>query len=275
MKFKLIFIIFNAAILVSFALIFFMPMILLGWEYSRTFWGANWYLPLLFVAIMGILNTYFIVNWKLFTLLEREDWNELVSYLEDRVTNRHRYSSLSIRLLAHGYVVRSDMEGVRRLGSDVKAGNPALFNRHALLFGIPYLLGNKPAEMEEYFREALDAGASDAGWLRWNRAFSLLLLKREDEAKPLLVGLVRSRERDAILILLAAYLLDTFSRRDEEAASEIARVRAALTRKFSKSAWEREIERAKSNLQVVILVKLVQEATDWLYSEGKQESVPK
>jgi hypothetical protein len=50
-------------------------------------------------------------------------------------------------------------------------------------------------------------------------------LKREDEAKPLLVGLVRSRERDAILILLAAYLLDTFSRRDEEAASEIARVR--------------------------------------------------
>ena len=272
MKFKLIFIIFNAAILVSFALIFFMPMMLLGWEYSRTFWGTNWYLPLMFLAIMGILNTYFIINWKLFTLLEREDWNALVSYLEDRVTVRHRYSPLNIRLLVHGYVVRSDMEGVRRLGADVKARNAALFNRNALLFGIPYLLGNKPAEMEGYFREALEGGASDTGWLRWNHAFSLLLRKREDEAKALLLGLVRSRERDAILLLLAAYLLDTFSRRDEEAAAEIERVRVALTRKFSKSAWEREIERAKSNLQVVILVRLVQEATDWLYSEGKKES---
>ncbi len=265
MKFKLIFIIFNIAILISFGLIFFMPLMFLGWEYTKDFWSSNWYLPLLFIAIIGVLNSYFIANWKLFDLLEREDWNGLVTFLEKRVLEKNRLTQQNIRLLVHGYVVRSDMNAVKALGERIREKSPAMFNRNALLFGIPHLLSNHPAQMEEYFRTAIEGGASDINWLQWNRAFSLMMLDRKNEAKEILLSVVRSRERDTILLLLNAYLMDSFSRQDTAVAEEIQKIRTVLTKRFTRSAWEKEIERAKGNLQVVILIRLVQEATDWLY----------
>ncbi len=69
MKFKTIFILFNAVIIFSFLIIYFMPLMMLGWEYATVFWSKNWFLPLLFAGVLALLNTYFISNWKLFSLL--------------------------------------------------------------------------------------------------------------------------------------------------------------------------------------------------------------
>ena len=48
MKFKTIFILFNIVIIASFAIIFFMPLMMLGWDYTAIFWKNNWFLPIVF-----------------------------------------------------------------------------------------------------------------------------------------------------------------------------------------------------------------------------------
>jgi len=75
MKFKTIYILFNAVILISFAFIFFMPLLLLGSDYFSLFVAKNWIAGVLFVITLIIINGYFLANWKLFRLLEsRGTW---------------------------------------------------------------------------------------------------------------------------------------------------------------------------------------------------------
>ena len=73
MKFRLIFIVFNVVLVISFLVIYVTPLLILGWSYTRIFWANNWYLPVIFVGIIGVLNAYFASNRKLFRLLENED----------------------------------------------------------------------------------------------------------------------------------------------------------------------------------------------------------
>ena len=267
-KFKLIFIVFNAVILLSFSLIFFMPLFLLDWEYSRIFWQTNWYLPVIFIAIIGILNVYFIRNWRLFTLLEKEDWKGLISYLEGRVYGKNNITSQNVRLLLHAYVVLSDITSMERLEKTVREKNLKVFREQALLFGIPHLLKRVPAEMEEYFRTCLGQDCADQQWLSWNRSFALMLLKRETEAKEILLSLSEG-QKDPILLLLASYLLDSFSSRDNQAAEVVKRNRALLRRRYTHQTWEKAVEKAKGNLEVVILIRLVDDAAKWLF-EGTE-----
>lgn len=264
MKFKLIFIVFNIVILISFALIFFMPLMLLGWGYTQTFWSANWYLPLLFLLIIGILNGYFLYNWRLFTLLEQEDWKGLSSFLENRVYTKRRISSQNIRLLIHAYVVLSDIESIGKLEKLVRDKQPSLFKKQALLFGIPHLLKNSPMEMEEYFRTCIEMDCEDLPWLKWNRAFSLIMQKREEEGKGLLLDVVKT-DKEPVLLLLTAYLLDAFSSKDSQAGEAVKSAREKLTRRYTRATWGKEVEKSKGNLQAVILIRLIEEAADWLF----------
>ena len=85
MKFKTIYILFNAVILLSFGFIFLMPLLLLGSDYFSLFVSKNWIAGALFLLTLIIINGYFLWNWKLFHLLETEDWRGLINLLENRV----------------------------------------------------------------------------------------------------------------------------------------------------------------------------------------------
>ncbi len=78
MKFKAIYILFNVVLVVSFLVIFLMPVFLLGSDYFSLFWTRNWVIAVVFVVTLAALNTYFLLNWGLFTRLEREDWPGLI-----------------------------------------------------------------------------------------------------------------------------------------------------------------------------------------------------
>ncbi|NLJ47390.1 MAG: hypothetical protein GX430_12650, partial [Treponema sp.] len=62
MKFKTIFILFNAVVAFSFLFIFLFPLFILGGEYAVGFWKTNWFLGILFLVILGILNWFFLSN---------------------------------------------------------------------------------------------------------------------------------------------------------------------------------------------------------------------
>ncbi len=276
MRFRLIFILFNIVLVVSFLVIYLMPLVILGWDYTRMFWTNNWFLPIIFILIIGALNLYFALNWRLFKLLEHEDWNGLVVYLESQVYNRRRLRKQYIRILANGYLVNSRSEDIGKLAAFLADKKPRYLVEFGLLFGIPYLLQNDPESMEQYFAKLLDERKlPNRNWIEWNHAFSLVLQKRRDDACRELLG-VAEREKEPVLLLLSLYLLDAFANGDETAARVVADGKSALKGRFSPAAWQRELENAKDNVEVVVLTKLLGEATEWLFSfgaSGNEEAV--
>ncbi|HUX19995.1 MAG TPA: hypothetical protein VMW69_02075 [Spirochaetia bacterium] len=268
MRFRLIFILFNVVLVISFLVIYLMPLVILGWDYTKMFWTNNWFLPIIFVFIIGVLNLYFALNWRLFKLLEHEDWNGLVVYLETQVYKRHRLRKQYIRILANGYLVNSRNEDIGKLASYLKEKKPRYLVYFGLLFGIPHLLQNDPNAMESYFAALLEVRKlPNRNWIEWNHAFSLVMLKRHDEATNELVG-VANREKEPVLLLLCIYLLDAFANGNREAERLVTEGKKALKGRFTPATWQRAVESAKDNVEVVILTKLLGEATEWLFSFG-------
>jgi hypothetical protein len=267
MKFKAIFALFNSVLIVSFLLIFLMPLFLLGMDYFSLFWGRNWPIAVVFVLTLGGLNAYFIMNWGLFRHLEREDWPALVSFLEERILSRGMARPLYVRMILNAYLITSNMEGIRALEVYMQRKKPGLIGRFSLPFGIPYLLMKDPAVSEVFFSSLLASKkTSSRDWISWNRAFSLLQLNRPEEAKAALMGLLDS-VRDPVLRMLCLYLLDVFARQDPFVGARVSDGRSTLKGEWSQQRMRVKIEKSSENMEIVILSKIVQDAREWLYTE--------
>lgn len=276
MKFKSVFILFNAAVGISFLFVFAMPFIALGGSYAAAFWTSNWPLALALVVVLGLIDAFFLYNWRLFSLLEQEDWPALAHYLEARVVGKGRYDGRLVRLLANTYLVLSDAASVVGLEQKVAAAKPRLLGPNSLIFGVARVLLNRGDDTVDYFAERRKkASKGDAEWLEWYYAFSLLLGKRFAEATDVLLPL-SATAKDAIVASLSAYFLeDTLARalpdRAEECrtAAEAAssRVREKLP---NKTAWDKELSRARGNIHVVVLTKSIEEAGTRLFARGAE-----
>jgi hypothetical protein len=274
MKFRTIFALFNAVILSSFAFVFLMPLFVLGAGSTLDFWKENWYLALFFLLLIAGLNGFFLANRKVFVLVEREDWGGLSAYLVKSMfgagSRPGRFRSSRVRLLINAYLLQSDAEGLARLEAELAAKRPDLLRRNALLFGVTRLLGGRNEEAEAFLEGYLDAKDADCpDWLRFDYGFCLILQKRAREALPYLEGALGSG--DAVLRALAAYLLGSLGAEaaaSEEDGAEARRKaeaeRAALRKRFDARRWAKEVERAKSEVHIVILSKLVDDAGRWL-----------
>ena len=272
MKFRTIFILFNVVILTSFLFIYLLPVFLLGPGSSMLFWKGNWYLALLFFALVATLNSFFFLNRKTFTLVEREDWDGLSSHLVGIMFPKGRFTSGRVRLLVSAYLLRADTEGIARLEAELSSKKPALLRKNALLFGVTRLLRNKSDEAEAFFARYLDAkDVESRHWLRFDYGFSLVLQRRLVEAIPYLDEGTDSR--DPVLCLLAAYLLGSAGASSAGGETEKARllakvdaVRERMTKRYTSERWGKEVEQAKSEVHIVILSRLIDDAGRWLFA---------
>ncbi len=268
MKFKVIFLLFNGIIAVSFLFVFLMPLFFLGPDYARVFWLENWYLAAVFIVIIGGLNTYFALNRQLFSLLESEDWQGLKAYLEYRVFTKKRFSQQHIRILINTYIVLSEPEKIRDLETELHTRNSRLVPRLALEFGIPRLLRNNPDEMIEYYdRYRNNPKAEQRDWLTWSYSFAVMQKQRSDEARDVLLGL-SEHTREPLVRLFSLYLLDAFREADSELAQRLDEHKAEFRRRYGSGKLQREIEKNRANLQVVVLARLVKNAEEWVMSDS-------
>ncbi len=265
MKFKIIFIIFNIVIVASFLFIFLMPAIFLGWDYSRLFWSSNWLLGAAFVAVLGGLNAYFISNWRLFGYLEREEWSKLIEYLEEQVYQKRRFNPQRLRILINAYIVSSQTESIATLEEFLRAEKPRLIPRYSLSLGVPHLVRNDPTDMELYYGELKDKKETKHRlWVRWSYSFSLMLGQKMERAKDELLSLA-GEAKDPILRLLTAYLLDAFSAQDQEVKNSVVETVRSVTSEYTAASWRKEVEKQRSNIQIVVLSKLIEDATSWAF----------
>ena len=268
MKLKSIFIIFNVLVVISFLFVFFLPAFFLGWDYTAVFWGDNWYLAVLFLAVLAILNVYFGRNWRLFTALEHEDWDAVISVMERRVFGRGPVRQGNVRLLINAYVVTNRTGKVGELELHLREHAPKVLQRSALLFGIPHLLSNNGEEMAAYYGEFLETGSRrDREWIRWNYAFALMLQQRLDEAREILLELARET-KPGLLQALSAYLLDAYQ--DGATKEIVGQSRSAIQSALSRREWQKRVDDERSELHILVLSKLLRDVEEWLYGDAAE-----
>jgi hypothetical protein len=270
LKFKTLYILFNAVIVAAFLFIFLMPLALLGTDYFRLFAQKNWIAGLLFLVTLIIINGYFGLNWKLFRLLEREDWPALIRHLEGSIGRRGRLRKSSCRLLLNAYLITGRTEPIAALEARVRRDRPGLLAALALPFGLPYLLRGDPQAAAAYFGPlASRPGVADSGWLRWNHAFSLMQLKQPEEAARELQALLAEKPAPE-LRLLALYMLAACPGPGLREQAE--RGRKELAGKLTPEQWRRRLEGGGANPQITLLAPVLREAREWLF--GGQVGAP-
>lgn len=266
MKMKAIFILLNAVLAFAFLVIFFTPLLLLGGDWFSLFWSRNWPIAIVFIATLGGVDAYFLLNWRLFSGLEREDWAGVAGLLEQRIFRKGRVLQVHVRLLLNTYLVTSNTEGILALEAYLAEKKPGAIRRFSLQFGIPHLLAKDPKDPESFFRRLLESPpVADRDWVRWNHAFSLLQMKETREAREELAALAES-VTDQVLLLLTLYLLDVLAKDDAALESKVAAMREKLKTLHTPATFQKTIEKSGGNMQVVVLSRLLQDAVKWLFA---------
>jgi hypothetical protein len=209
-KFKTLFFLFNLIILVSFAFIFLMPLPVLGWEYAVSFWAQNWSIAVVFAVLLAALDTYFLFNWRLFSLLEREDWPGLSTLLEAELDRRGTLGIQKTKIFLNACLIGQNPGRISQLRETYVARKSPAVAKLALSLGLPLVLEGKCQEIEGFFgplAESRQTG-SDGPWIRWCLAFGRLLDQRPDDARPLLEAGLKD-PKQPLLQLLSLYLLES------------------------------------------------------------------
>jgi len=272
MKFKTVYILFNAVIAACFALIFLLPLVMLGPDYFALFASKNWLAALLFLVTLIIINGYFLYNWKLFRLLEREDWHGVIRLLEGRILGRAGRVRAGLpgagrmRMLINACLVTSQLDRLVELEGRLRRDAPRQLARFALPLGIPHLLRGDPVEAEKYFGRFLEQrGVAHLPWLRWNYAFALLQQRQLPAAQATLLELLRARP-DPVLRLLTVYILSSLAKPEPSLAAVVERERLDLRRRYSPQRW-RSLAAGK-HVQMILLTPIIEEARDWLLASA-------
>lgn len=276
MKFKTVYLLFNAVIVSSFAMIFLLPLVMLGPEYFSLFAAKNWLSGLLFLATLIVINGYFLHNWRLFQLLEKEDWRGAARLLEGAVLGRAGRVRAGgpgggrLRMLINAYLVTSQLDRLGELEQRLRRDAPRQLARFALPLGIPHLLRPDPVAAEKYFGRFLQQkGVANLPWLRWNYAFALLQQKQYAAAQATLrelLGALRPKG-DSTLRLLAVYTLSSLSAGQPELSAEVERERQALRQRHSPQRWRRLA--ADKHVPLMLLSPIIEEARLWLLGGGE------
>lgn len=273
MKFKYLIISFNI-ISIAIALVMFLsPVSLSGYVSNVNLLHLTRPLIFFIVLLIVCVNVFFLVNFKLFSLLEREDWPALSYYLEDKIYSKGHYSLKNTRLLATSYMVVTDYASVLRLEEKTRFAKPLAIKKNVLIFGAARVLSGKHDGAAAFFEEYLEEGKGmERQWIHWFYGFSNLLrgvfITAETEFKALVVS-----SRDALLAGLSAYFLSgsiakhSFEPEKCSALADEGRARVIKTLK-TRENWDKEAEKSGTEIHVAIIKRFITEAGNWLFLEG-------
>ncbi len=246
-----------------------MPFFIIGRDYALLFWNQNWYLAFLFLIVIGGMNGYFLKNWKLFSLLEEENWRGIQEYLEGKLEEGKRISEQEARILMNTYMVLGQAEKLLDLSKTLQTSSPRLFQNLAVELGVPYLLRSDPEGLANYYKPLFtEKQVKRQKWAHFSWALALLFAHQFSEARTELESFQNTSE-EPILFLLAVYLLSTLKGEDPMERKALHERCAWFRSKYSPRQWARYVDRYKDNLMVLVLSRFIQDATTWMY--GKSE----
>jgi len=228
------------------------------------------------VLLIG-MGIFFFFNYRLLSLLEREDWPALVYYLEQKCFTKGNYSNKNVRLLASSYLVLTDYVSVLKLENKTMLENPPVVGKNLLLFGTARILSGNYTEAAAFYKLYLDKGKlnrKDKPWTRFFYGFSLLLSGAFKLTQPEFASLTAS-SNDGIITGLTAYFLNkTIAKHSDNpveclAASENGRNRVLNVIKKSAS-WKKEVAKLGSDIHIAVIRRYIDETGVWLYAAASE-----
>jgi len=271
LKFKFVFILISLTLLLLLLIFIILPSFLLGPSFSFSYWVENWPLLLIWVAIFAVFIFFYFTNRRLLLLLEKEDWPALVHYLEYEVLKKGRYSPRLVRLLAAGYLVLSDTDGVLNLENKAAIAKPALLDNNVLLFGAARILGKDFSGAARFFgARKYTAKPKLKEWVSWYLGFSLLLDYRLQGAADEFSFLARESKNAVVTALSSFFLSETLARvlpEKETEFLEVSSVGKNRARSFlpTMENWKREINKISTEIHAAVISKYIEGAGYWLY----------
>ena len=277
MKFKYLLIAFSIIITIVILIAALLPLFLSGAQAAANFRYIT--LPLLiFIGLLLVcISAFFLFNYRLFSLLEREDWPALAYYLEQKIYVKNRYNARYVRLLASSYLVISDYPSVQKLESKTLLAKPSVVEKSVLIFGPAKVLSGKHKEAAAFFKLYMGKkGVKEKQWVRWYYGFSNLLSEAFDLAEPEFASLAVS-SGDALIAGLSAYFLhssiEKHSKKPEECrdTAETGKSRVVKTLKNGES-WKKEADQQGTEIHIAIIRKYIDEAGQWLFAVDNKDS---
>ena len=235
---------------------------------AANFWYVILFLFLFIAIILVCFGVFFLLNYRLFSLLEREDWPALAYYLEQEIFVKGRCNARNVQLLASSYLVISDYSSVLNLESKAILVKPAVVQKNALIFGGARLLNGNYKEAVAFFRKYIDKDA----WIHWYYGFTSLLSGANNQAESEFSALIAS-SHNLLITGLSAYFLTTnlvkYSKSPEDCRAVAENGRSQVIKKIKNAAgWKKEAAKMASEIHVAIIRKYVEETGIWLFNRG-------
>ena len=271
MKFKYLIIAFIIIISIVILAMVAMPAFMTGTEAAISFQYVT--LPLL--VIMGLLlvfmTIFFLLNYRLLSLLEREDWPALSYYLEQIVYVKGRYNARRVKLLASSYLVITDYASVLKLESKAMLAKPSVVEKNALIFGSARVLSGDSRGAASFFHTYMNKGSKyERQWMHWFYGFCQLIGGEFNSSEKEFMSISVSSS-DAIITGLSSYFLQgslaKYSLRPEECRSIADNGRRRVVSALKNiDSWKKEADRLGTDMHIAIVRKYIDEAGQWLYS---------
>jgi hypothetical protein len=272
LKFKYLIFAFTIIITIVILVTALLPLLLNKAEYVANFRYIT--LPLLlFMAFLLIcMSIYFFINYRLFSLLEREDWPALAYYLEHKIFVKNGYSERNVRLLASSYLVISDFQSVLKLENKAAAARPSIINKNILIFGAARILSGNHADAAVFFKSHMEkCDKKHKAWVRWFYGFSQLLSGEFNQAEPEFSSLAVSSDNALITGLSAYFLHSSIEKRSRNSnkCHEIAENgrKRIIDGVKTVGNWKKEADKVGAEIHIAIIRKYIDESGKWLFSK--------
>ena len=273
MKFKYLIIAFSAIIIIVLLAAIFLPYLITG---GQTDLRANFRyitLPLFAVIVLLLIcvSVFFFLNYRLLSLLEREDWPALSCYLEQKIYTKKQYNHRYVRLLASSYLVMSDFMSVIKLEGKTMLAKPSAVRENILVFGSARVLSGKYGEAASFFKSYISKSRrKEKDWVRWFYGFSHLLGGAFTSAEPEFSSLA-VLSKDAIVTGLSCYFLfnsvEKHSSKPAECRSISENGRARVLKSLKDIyGWNADVSKMSADIHIAIIKKYIDSAGIWLFN---------
>jgi len=278
LKFKYLITAFSIIIVIIILVTTLLPLMFSGRGSAVTFRHITLPLLIFMAFLLTGMSIFFFFNYRLFSLLEREDWPALAYYLEQKVYVKGRYSARNVKLLAGSYLVISDFQSVLKLENKTLLAKPSLVGKNVLIFGAARVLSGGHKEAAAFFKSHLGkCDKNDKQWVHWFYGFSQLLSGTFDQAEPEFSSLAVSSDNIFITGLSAYFLQNSILKRSlnvQQCRETAERGRERVIKAINGiESWKKETDKMGSEIHIAIIKKYIDEAGKWLF-EKKPEMPP-
>jgi len=204
---------------------------------------------ILLVLSVGILDFYFIQNWRLLSLLEAENWPGLLAWLENRLHVKRRLNRVYSSLLISTALSVSKLDAIKKLEVEIRQKRPKLRRSLGVALGIPILLEQDREAIARYYGPlADDPKTKQRDWAIWCRAATLGRGKIDQ-----LMRLLGSR--DISLRLLSWEILKQRSRYLSDAELDVlAKSRVELKNLLNESRGDKMLRKSRENYLISLVL---------------------